>query len=262
MGIKKKITSKTVIAAIVGGVFLVVGSILTAVLIRNPPSDTSSLEKSPPASTIRLGKPIIESKSFSVTDKYDPSGYMGDIGDILIEKTPDLIRFTYVTQGRGPHEWDWKYINKEENLELARFGGVMLLDPPNNWGLIENGGYDIRRFKTISWEARSIEDNVYVEFLIGGVNWLWNDDTKTKEPTPYPDSLPRTSLGTYLLTSEFQTFQYDLSKIQDDYLMNVIGGFGWVVSWSSNGVHINDDHTAPIQSKTIVIEVEQIQYKK
>lgn len=175
------------------------------------------------------GKSIENTLSFSVIEHYDPSGLRGDIDDILVFKKGDLISFVYKTQGGIHHEWDWKYVDKKDNPEFARFGGVMLLDPPNNWGIIKDGGYDLQGVKTISWEARSIQGDVYVEFLIGGVNWQWNNDTKTKESVPYPDSLPHISLGAYLLTSEFQTFQYDLSKFPDSYFQKVVGGFGWVI---------------------------------
>ena len=128
---------------------------------------------------------------------YDPSGLLGDVGDIKAVKREDAVVFTYKVLGQGPHEWDWKYVDMSPNPEPARFGGVMLLNPPNNWGVVKDGGVDLRRAKRVSWRACSLTDtDVYVEFLIGGVNWQWNAETKTKEPAPYPDSAPRTSLGT------------------------------------------------------------------
>jgi hypothetical protein len=241
--------------------FLIVGGILLI-----PQTHSAIVAWFQPVTTVvppvLTGKPIGDVQVFSVIEHYDPSGLMGDIDDIFVSKKDDLISCVYKTQGGTRHEWDWKYVDKKDNPEFARFGGVMLLDPPNNWGIIKDGGYDLQGVETISWEARSIQGDVYVEFLIGGVNWQWNNDTKTRESVPYPDSLPRTSLGVYLLTSEFQSFQYDLSNIPNSYFQKVVGGFGWVISWAPNGVQINDTHTAPIQPKTIEIEVRQIQYKK
>ena len=103
---------------------------------------------------------------------------------------------------------------------------------------------------------------MYVEFLIGGVLWRWNDRSKSKEEVPFPDSLPRISLGVYHLTTKSQSFQYDISNLPDDYFRKVIGGFGWVISWGAHGVILNDERTGPLQAKTFIIEVSDITYEK
>lgn len=216
--------------------------------------------------TLRAGRPAGNVQSFSVIDNYDPSGILGDVGDVTVAKKVNSVEFTLETQAREPHEWDWKYVDCVLNPNPAYFGGVMFLDPPSNWG--NYPGRDLRGFKTIKWESRSLGGNIYAEFLIGGVLWQWKLDDKTncwtKMPVPYSDSMPRISLGIKQLTSQSQSFQYDLSDLPEEYFRNVVGGFGWTISWSANGVDINDRSTppGPVQSKTIVIEVSSIRYEK
>ncbi len=205
-----------------------------------------------------FGRPMGDVTVFSVNENYDPSGLMGDIGDITVANIEDVVTFTYETKGRGPHEWDWKYVDGELSSGIAQFSGVMLLSSPNNWGT--TAGYDLRGMTSVSWEARSLTGAVWVEFVIGGVTWRWDGDSRQQECVPVPDSMPRISLGKYLLTSSSQSFEYDLSGLPEEYLMNVIGGFGWTISWGPNDVVLNDDRTGPIEPRIITIDVSNIQY--
>ena len=187
---------------------------------------------------------------------------MGDTGDVSIGKQPASVIFTYETLGRGPHEWDYTYIGKQLNPKPAFFAGVLLLDPPNCWGTLLNCGYDLRGFKKLRWEARSLGEDVFVEFIIGGVVWQWDSTTKTQVAVPYPESLPRISLGVKLLTSHTQSFEYDISYLPEEALRKVIGGFGWVITWDANGVKRDASGTGPVEAKTFVIEVSKIEYLK
>jgi hypothetical protein len=173
----------------------------------------------------RVCKPIASGQPFSVIANYDPSGQIGDLGDIpSVWKNSEIVHFEYETQGLGPHD------------QPAKFGGVMFLDPPNNWGTDPEGGYDLRSVrKSIHWEARSVEGAVNVEFLIGGVRWAWNEELKSKEKVPFPDTLPRTSLGVYSLTPEWQEFRYSLTAIKDNSFGCVVAGFGMMINWGSAG---------------------------
>jgi len=266
-----------IVAAVVGAIALIISTIIQTPPTPPPPTPTSTVTPGSvststatpvPTPTPLFGKPVGDVQSFSIVDKYDPSGHMGDIGDIIIARQSGLLQFTYETQGRGDHEWDWKYKECVPNLAPARFSGVMLLEPPNNWGIIEDGGYDLRGFRTLKWEARSLSGNVYVDFLMGGIVWQWKQDGQTncwvKVPVPYPDSMPRIPLGIKLLTSQPQSFQYELTDLPEEYFQKVVGGFGWVISWGGNGVELNDMATppGPVHPRTIVIEVGNIRYEK
>jgi len=267
----------TIVAALLGAIALIIAAIIQKLPTPPPPTLTITVTPSEtitstvsltPTSTPVIGKAAGDVQSFSIIDKYDPSGYMGDIGDITIAEQNEVVRFTYETQGRGEHEWDWKYKECVLNLDPARFSGVMLLDPPGNFGVIEAGGYDLRGFKTIKWEAHSLSNDVYIQFFIGGIVWQWKNDKESncwiKAPVPYPDSMPRIPLGIKLLTSQSQSFQYNIADLPEEYLRKVVGGFGWTITWGDNGVELNDTATppAPIQPKTIVIEVSNIRFEK
>lgn len=39
-----------------------------------------------------------------------------------------------------------------------------------------------------------------------------------------------------------------------------MNGFGWLVSWSANGVTLNDDRTGPAEAKTMELEITDAWY--
>jgi hypothetical protein len=199
---------------------------------------------------------------FPVEESYEPSGKMGDTGDVIIDKSRGVTRFVYEAKGRGPHMWEYTYVNNQLNPEPAQFAGVMYLSPPNNWGTDPQGGRDLRGgYRVLRWEARSEGGEAYAEFVIGGVNWVLDSANKERSAAPYPDSLGRRSLGTKQLTAEWQPFEFDLSRIPREELARVVGGFGWVISWGSNGVTINEARTGPVQSKVFIIEVRNVRFE-
>ncbi len=225
------------------------------------PSFKSISERTTPTPSLstsikRIGISPGNSNIFFLYPNYDPSGYMGDSGDITVEKSPNMVRFIYETIGRGPHEWEWKYASNN----LAKFAGVMYLNPPNNWGTESNGGFDLRGFHIVKWEARSISGIVNVEFIIGGVVWKWNDEKKERVSVPYPDSMIRTTFGIKTLTEDWQSFEADLSYLPEDNFRCVIGGFAWIISWESNHIQINSIRTSSDQPKKFTIEIRNIQY--
>lgn len=208
-----------------------------------------------------IGRPIGGAESFSVDGNYYPSGKMGDIGDIEIKRDVGADQFTYEARGRPSHEWDWKYINGELNNAPAKFGGVMYLDPPNNFGQVY-GGFDLRPVREIlRWEARGVGENVVVEFVIGGIDWVWDEKEKKKVKPPYPDSMPGTRV-TKKLISDWQSFEYSLSRLEKKNFKRVVGGFGWVINWGSNGVKTNESGTGAENPKTFTIEIRNIRYER
>jgi hypothetical protein len=194
------------------------------------------------------------SKPIDLLRHYAPSGYMGDIGDITRSDDPgnDLIRVTYVAKGRGPHEWTDKYVDGKLNPSPCWFAGVMLLD--GDWGQTPGAGYDLRGSTTISWEARSLSGNVFVQFVAGGANWIWSEK-RSIVPAPYPDSLPNLQLMEPELTGQWQHFEYPLGK--NTIAMDrqaVVAPFGWIISLDSNA----GNHGQPAK---FVIEVRDISYR-
>jgi hypothetical protein len=199
--------------------------------------------------------------SFSIEKDYAPSGKMGDIGDVQVIPTGDSCIFEYTTTGKGPHEWDLKYLKGELNPEPAQFGGVFYLTPPNNFGSV-CGGVNLQGFRRLKWEARSLGRDVEVEFIIGGIAWVWDERKKEKIEPPYPDSMRRVGLGQKTLTSKWQTYEVDLSDREKSQLDRVVNGFSWLVRWSSNGVGLKADQSGPNQIKTFRFEIKNIRYER
>jgi len=213
-----------------------------------------------PASNLRHGK------YFNVMANYHPSGFMGDIGDLKPPaRMAGMDRFIYEPMGMGPHEWEYKYVEGALNEKPAQFAGIMYLSPPGNFGTDPNGGHDLADVADVlRWDARSIEQDVHVEFLIGGITWVWDELARKKVQAPYPDSLPNTSLGAKKLTPQWRTFEVDLrerGRVRGDF-RRTIGGFGWVITWAANGLEATDDGLEPTEKKTFTIELRNICYER
>lgn len=207
-----------------------------------------------PAAPACAGKTPPEAEYFSVDDNYAPSGKMGDVGDLHVSKREGSTVFEYGPEGREPHEWEYKYVGGKLNPAPARFGGVMYLDPPNNFGT-RCGGFDLRKFRrAVEWRARSLEGPVNVEFIIGGVEWVWDEERKARVASPFPDSMPRVSLGTKLVTPQWQDFTYQLSARPPADFARVVAAFAWVIAERPPG------RASPERPKPFVIELSGIRY--
>jgi hypothetical protein len=207
-----------------------------AIAISTPTLKATSGEIFTPAQSPRICKPIIPNQPFSVIDYYDPSGQIGDIGDIIsVNKTEGVIQFKYEPKGSPPHKWEYTYENGALSNNPAKFAGIVLLDPPNNFGTNPQGGYDLRPVSgKIQWEARSLQGNATVDFFIGGINWIWDEKILVKVEAPYPDSMPYVHLSSPFLNSQWQTHKVDLSHLPDDYFRCVIGALGWSIAWGAD----------------------------
>ena len=208
---------------------------------------------SPPASSTTsnpdVGKEDVQAKSFFIEDYYTPSGKMGDTGDVQIGKEEGRIQqFVYATEGKGPYAWEYRSTGKP-----SRQAGVMYLDPPNNWGMLY-GGQDLRGFKSITFEARSLGGPVNVVFVVGGVSSVWDDKAARQVPNLFPDKY-------YIrrpdqLTTKWKRITIPLDGPPEN-LQRVIGVFGWMITWESNGIKALDDGM-PDRSKTFTIEIRDL----
>lgn len=212
----------------------------------------------------RVGKAVPASvRRFPVDLRYVASGKMGDIGDVTFGSG----EFNYKTAGKGPHEFAFKYENDGRTLSPrpAQFGGVVWLSPPDMFGTASDGGYDLRGFRGIEWEARAIRDPMNVEFFIGGIGRVWKEHEDGRWEfvrAPYPDTMPRTGLGIKKLTNEWQTFRVSLADQSPDNLARVVGGFGWVANWSNNGVEPDESGMGSNKVKKFTFEVRNVFYVK
>jgi hypothetical protein len=213
-----------------------------------------------PGTAVRICKATGNPSTFSVEGHFWATGKTGDIGDVEIAPLADLERFTYPTNGRGPHEWEWKYVSGQLSPEIAQFGGVMYLNPPNNFGKEATGGFDLRGYHLIKWQARSLAGRVNVDFSMGGVTWVWDDKARVKVTPPFPESLSVKRLGVKTLDSNWQEFEAPFAP--EDDLRCVINGFAWTISWGSNGVSLNDTRTGPMSARTFQFGVRNIRYER
>lgn len=196
-------------------------------------------------STTTVGKKPPAGDVFSVDNHYVASGVFGDMGDVAI----GVPLFVYDTQGKGPQKVDYDL----KGGEPAKFAGVIWLDPANNFGTDPHGGYDLRGFKRVTWKARSMGAPVFLEFFIGGVG---------SKGAPYADSLPKTTIRRYELTSAWKDFNEPIEGLQPDALKRVVGAFGWTANWANNGVQLDDTGTKPKNAKRLEFEIKDIQYER
>lgn len=231
-------------------------------------------------------KPLLtQSERFMIYPNYSPTGYMGDTGDISVGGETTLIRngdgtilevwvtkFKYEPKATGPYEWEYKY---SAPGQPARFAGVMFQNPANNHGDEPNGGYDLRGFNRIKWEARTVsaeeddkvEKEANVEFVAGGTRWKWDQDKEEKVSVKFGDSLPPISMGTKHLTNEWREFEYVFKEnhIKDSQLRRIVAAFGWVCSWGSNGIgSVRDEegNITPDISRIFKFEIKNIRYEE
>ncbi len=152
---------------------------------------------------------------------FTPSGYMGDVGDIVMNEAytdrphsgKTSIRVAYTALGKGPNECPY--------LPPCKWAGVYWQEPPNNWGtdkFWQGSGFNLSEYKRLAFWARS-EQSTRIEFKVGGIVGAYGDSLE----------YPRGILAD--LTQEWQSYEIDLRGADLSY---VIGGFVWVTKWVEN----------------------------
>jgi hypothetical protein len=150
-----------------------------------------------------------------------PSGYMGDVGDVVINEAhkenpcsgETSMEIVYRPEGKGPNSCNY--------APPCKWAGVYWLDPANNWGqdaMWKDKGFDLTGYNRLVFWARA-EQNGEMEFKTGGI------------VAPYGDSLEYARATIADLTPEWQQFEIDL---QDADLSHIIGGFVFATSWDKN----------------------------
>jgi hypothetical protein len=214
------------------------------------------------SSAVGMGKAVLlwhgaatTSGEFYVFPAFTDQMHVGDIGDIAVSNIAGGYRFSYKPAGSGPHEGGFKFLNGVLNPAPARFGGVVFLKDqlPGQPGRDAKDGQDLSGFRSkIAFQARSVDGTATVKFVIGGINWEWDDASRTKRSLPYPDTMPQRDLGAKELTASWQEYEFDLESLglQPENFRRVIGGFGWVMTWPS----------PPQPERTFTIEVQKARY--
>gem|GEM_PF-828079 len=151
---------------------------------------------------------------------FDPSGYMGDIGDIHINQVyvenpysgSSAIEVVYNPEGAAPNRCDFS--------PPCKWSGVYWLEPSSNWGwdsTLEGKGFDLSSYSHLKLWARA-DQSCAIRFLVGGID------------EPYGDSLKSPKEKVAQLTQQWQEFDIDLAGAD---LSHIIGGFALVVDWNT-----------------------------
>ncbi len=150
-----------------------------------------------------LAPVIIYKDGGSEENKFYPSGWMGDIECIELDKACEI----------NPHSGK-TCIRIDYNPRLfvfRRWSGIYWQYPLNNWG--DYPGYELLGANKLTFWARGEKGKEMAEFKSGGLR-VWRKS--------YRDSFGPVSTGVTILTSEWQKYTLDLKNCDTS---NVIGGF-------------------------------------
>ncbi|MCK5707481.1 MAG: hypothetical protein KAI43_07485 [Candidatus Aureabacteria bacterium] len=152
--------------------------------------------------------------SFGAHNKtnFHPSGRMGDVNTLRIagycKKQPysgkSCIKLSYDISDAKQIENNW--------------AGVYWLEPPNNWGVMPDTGFDLTGAKKLVFHARGEKGGEVVTFQVGGIQGEYGDTTFVCLPS-------------IEITNEWTKYEIDL---EDKKLSRIIGGFCCVFNKSYN----------------------------
>ncbi|MDD5044382.1 MAG: hypothetical protein PHH69_05695 [Candidatus Omnitrophica bacterium] len=148
--------------------------------------------------------------SSSIKNHYIPSGYMGDYGDIKLDKASK----------ENPQSGDTciKIAYSAKASQGAGWVGIYWLNPANNWG-DKDAGFDLSKATKLTFWARGEKGGERIEEVkMGGI--MGN----------FPDS-DTASIGPVILTPEWQQYTIDLNGKD---ISSIIGGFCWVTNVDVN----------------------------
>jgi hypothetical protein len=148
----------------------------------------------------------------SVSDRFIPSGWMGDIDDIALNvqstnnpySGPECIEIIYsAAKSKG-----------------AGWAGIYWQYPENNWGHMPGWNDVFTGAKRLTFWARGLNGGETSEFKMGGIAGRYSDSVR-----------PAISTGVITLSKEWRQYSINLN---DKDLSHVIGGFCWVTNIIGN----------------------------
>ena len=148
--------------------------------------------------------------SGATNDRYLPSGWMGDTGDLGLTDAASTNPHT------GPTSTKVTYGAFGSYSGTQGWAGVYWQQPEGNWG--SQPGLTITGADTLSFWARGAQGGEQVTFGAGGILG-----------DPYSDTFK--VFGDFTLTNSWQEYSFDLSGKN---LSDVIGGFYFAASASDN----------------------------
>jgi hypothetical protein len=136
---------------------------------------------------------------------YTASGYMGDYSDLALNQNHKE------NPGEGTTCIRVRYNAKVSQGQ--RWAGVYWQDPPNNFGTVKNGGYNVAGAKKLKFMARGEKGGEVLEFACGGI------------PGEFPDTFLAAS-SPEVLSSDWKEYEIDLEGFD---LSICQGGFRFVI---------------------------------
>jgi hypothetical protein len=146
----------------------------------------------------------------SIKNHYIPSGWMGDYGDIGLDKA----------YKQNPHAGDTclRIAYNAKAAQGARWAGIYWQNPANNWGDVD-GGFDLSRATKLTFWARGEKGGERIEeFKAGGITGKFSDSDSA-------------SIGPIVLNKDWTEYAIDLKGKDMSY---VIGGFCWATNADVN----------------------------
>ena len=143
---------------------------------------------------------------------YFASGRMGDVNAIRIWGNCKENPYT----GKSCIKVVYDVSDKNKNRE--GWAGIYWMYPPNNWGIVPNGGYDLNGAKKCIFHARGEKGGEKITFKIGGIPGKYGDSTEV-------------FLSNITLTTEWQKYEIDL---RGKNLSRIVGGFCLILTKANN----------------------------
>jgi exo-beta-1,3-glucanase (GH17 family) len=154
----------------------------------------------------------VYSDADSAGNHFQPTGKMGDCGDITVNVAcPEnprsgttCVKLTYTPAGVGPHSCDYS--------PPCNWAGCYWQEPANNWGrdaAFEGAGFDLRAYNKLVFWVRA-EKDATAEFKVGGIVGR------------YGDSLTYARAARVRVTTSWTRHSVDLDGAN---LSRIIGGF-------------------------------------
>ncbi len=146
----------------------------------------------------------------SPDNHFIPSGWMGDIADIIMDDASmenphsgsTSIKFAYTAKGSSGQRW----------------AGIYWQNPANNWG-DKDGGFDLTGASRLTFWARGKEGGERIEeFKMGGITGRYSDSDAA-------------GIGPVVLTTDWKQYTIDLSGKDLSYIS---GGFCWATNADVN----------------------------
>jgi len=151
----------------------------------------------------------------SIKNHYIPSGWMGDYGDIKLDKASKEVSKEDPQFG----ETCMKITYTASASQNAGWAGLYWQNPANNWGEVD-GGFDLSKPTKVTFWARGEKGGEKIEeFKVGGLmtgNFIDSDTA---------------AIGPVILTSDWQEYTIDLNGKDMSY---IIGGFCWSTNTANN----------------------------